>query len=59
MLGHRQPGPDGSPTNLFSIPQAKGPDKRLTALPSFATVCGGAYFFMPGIRALRYLAKAY
>lgn len=59
LLGHRQPSPDGSPTNLFSIPQAKGPDKRLTALPSFVTVCGGAYFFLPGIRALRYLATAH
>jgi hypothetical protein len=25
-------------------------------LPAFTTVRGGAYFFLPGIRALRYLA---
>jgi hypothetical protein len=25
-------------------------------LPQFVTVRGGAYFFLPGIRALRYLA---
>jgi deferrochelatase/peroxidase EfeB len=56
LLGHRQPGPDGSPTNVYLIPQPNGADRRLTALPSFVTVRGGAYFFLPGIRALRYLA---
>jgi hypothetical protein len=25
-------------------------------LPAFTTVRGGAYFFLPGIKALRYLA---
>ncbi len=58
LLGHRQPGRDGSATNVFSIPQRDGPDQRLTALPNFVTVRGGAYFFLPGIRALRYLATA-
>ncbi len=29
-----------------------------TGLPQFVTVLGGAYFFLPGIRALRYLATA-
>ena len=45
-----------SPTDGFSIPQAGGPDCRLSGLPQFVTVQGGAYFFLPGIRALRYLA---
>lgn len=58
LLGNRQPGPDGSATNVFSIPQANGPDQRLTDMPSFVTVRGGAYFFMPGLRALRYLVSA-
>jgi deferrochelatase/peroxidase EfeB len=31
--------------------------KRVTGLPSFVTVRGGAYFFLPGIRAVRYLAS--
>jgi len=31
--------------------------RRLTGLPSFTTVRGGAYFFLPGIRALRFLAS--
>lgn len=30
--------------------------RKVTGLPSFVTVKGGAYFFLPGIRALRYLA---
>ena len=39
----------------FKIP--KRPIRRkITGLPSFTTVRGGAYFFLPGLRALRYLA---
>ncbi len=30
--------------------------KKITGLPSFTTVRGGAYFFLPGIKGLRYLA---
>ena len=56
LLGHRLPDPGDLPTDGFSIPQADGPDRRLTGLPQFVTVVGGAYFFLPGIRALRYLA---
>jgi deferrochelatase/peroxidase EfeB len=56
LLGHRLPDPGDSPTNSFSIPQAGSPDCRLNNLPQFVTVQGGAYFFLPGIRALRYLA---
>ncbi len=29
--------------------------KKITGLPAFTTVRGGAYFFLPGIKALRYL----
>lgn len=56
LLGHRLPDPGDSPTDGFSIPQADGPDRRLNSLSQFITVQGGAYFFLPGIRALRYLA---
>ncbi len=59
LLGHRLPGPDGMPTDGFSMPAAAGPDRRLTGLPQFVTVQGGAYFFLPGIRALRYLSKVH
>ena len=30
--------------------------KKITGLPAFTTVKGGAYFFLPGLTALRYLA---
>ena len=30
--------------------------KRIVGLPAFTTVRGGAYFFLPGIKALRFLA---
>ena len=58
LLGTRLATPDGMPTDGFSIPQAQGADRKLTGLPQFVTVRGGAYFFLPGIRALRYLASA-
>ena len=32
--------------------------KKITGLPAFTTVTGGAYFFLPGIRALRFLADS-
>jgi Dyp-type peroxidase family len=44
--------PDGS---TFTI-QARPVRQRVCNLPRFVSVRGGAYFFMPGIRALRYLA---
>jgi hypothetical protein len=31
--------------------------KKITGLPAFTTVKGGAYFFLPGLKALRYLAR--
>ena len=31
--------------------------RRHTGLPQFVQVRGGAYFFLPGIRALRYLSS--
>lgn len=33
-----------------------GPARCLAGLPRFVTVRGGAYFFMPGLAALRYMA---
>jgi len=59
QLGTRIPAPDGTPTDGYSIPQPDGPDRRITGLPRFVTVLGGGYFFLPGIRALRYLAAAH
>ena len=31
--------------------------KKIKGLPAFTTIRGGAYFFLPGIRALRFLVK--
>jgi Dyp-type peroxidase family len=31
--------------------------KKITGLPAFTTVRGGAYFFLPGLKALQYLAS--
>jgi Dyp-type peroxidase family len=39
----------------FTIP-TDGVRERVTGLPRFVTVRGGAYFFLPGLAALRYLA---
>ena len=58
LVGTREPDSTGHATDGFSIPQPTGPDQRLTGLPQFVTVRGGAYFFLPGIRALRYLGTA-
>jgi deferrochelatase/peroxidase EfeB len=58
LLGNREPV-EGDPfTNSFSIPQAGKVRRRILEMPQFTTVRGGAYFFLPGIRALRYLCKA-
>ena len=49
----------GSPRDLdgtFTMP-AKPVRRRVVGVPRFATVRGGAYFFLPGMAALRYLAR--
>jgi deferrochelatase/peroxidase EfeB len=58
LVGNREPLPGCPVTNGFSIPQEGGPPRRIGGLPRFVTVRGGAYFFLPGIRALRYIAGA-
>ena len=37
--------------------QASPVRRRIRNLPQFVSVRGGAYLFLPGIRALRYLAR--
>jgi deferrochelatase/peroxidase EfeB len=58
LLGNRLPNIAGMPTDRFSLPHPDGPNRLLTGLPPFITVVGGAYFFLPGIRALRFLSGA-
>ena len=56
LLGNREPLPPGVATDSFSLPQPNGVTRRLAGMPQFVTVAGGAYFFLPGLRALRYIA---
>ncbi|MDM0109099.1 hypothetical protein QTH97_29455 [Variovorax sp. J22R24] len=57
LIGNHLPGENGVATDTFSMPVASGPDMRVCGLPQFVTVMGGAYFFLPSLRALRYLSK--
>jgi hypothetical protein len=41
----------------FTIPTREGP-VRLNPMPSFVTMRGGGYFFLPGKRLLEYLGAA-
>jgi deferrochelatase/peroxidase EfeB len=57
LLGNRAPVPGCPSTDGFTLPRAGGARLRLSGLPRFVTVRGGAYFFLPSLRALRYLAE--
>ena len=48
-------GSAGDPPSYMTIPGGPAP-QRTAAVPRFVTVKGGAYFFMPGLAALRFLA---
>jgi deferrochelatase/peroxidase EfeB len=43
-------------TKTFSRPRENGLRERCNDLPQFVRVRGGAYFFLPSVRALRYFA---
>ncbi len=58
LLGIREPLNNGDVTDTFNRPDPTGPSRRTCHLPQFITVVGGGYFFMPGLRALRYLATS-
>lgn len=55
LLGNREPFPPGQSTDRFTRPQAEGPCRVATGLPQFITVRGGAYFLLPGLKALTWL----
>ena len=50
LLGNRTEGAG------FSIPREGLPPRVLAELPRFITVRGGAYFFLPSLRALRFFS---
>lgn len=48
----------GTHDGTFDMTIPKRPIRqKIKGLPAFTTVRGGAYFFLPSIRALRYLSK--
>ena len=56
LLGNRQPIPGSPVTDNFTRQKDDDLRCRVSGLPQFITVRGGAYFFLPSLRALRYLA---
>jgi deferrochelatase/peroxidase EfeB len=56
-LGNERDPFIGTQDGTFDYTIPKRPIKRkIVGLPAFTTLRGGAYFFLPGIGALRYLA---
>jgi deferrochelatase/peroxidase EfeB len=58
LLGNRAKLPGCPDTDDFTAPREGNLRRRLSGLPQFVTVRGGAYFFLPSLRALRYFARA-
>jgi deferrochelatase/peroxidase EfeB len=58
LLGNRAAVGDCPVTDNFSVPRDGKIARRLTGVPRFVTVRGGAYFFLPSLRALRYIMRA-
>ena len=56
LIGNRQGSGACPATEGFSLPRETGIARRVAALPQFITVRGGAYFFLPSIRAVWYIA---
>jgi len=56
LLGNREPLFGGEATDRFTRPRAGAPARCHAGLPQFVTVKGGAYFFMPGLNALKFIA---
>ena len=52
LLGNRLPLAGAQPSDAFSYVDGGGCPRLIAGLPQFVTVCGGAYFFMPGLRGL-------
>jgi deferrochelatase/peroxidase EfeB len=57
LMGNREPVAGCPLPNTYSIPRESGLRERCNDLPQFVTVRGGAYFFLPSLRALRYFAS--
>ena len=58
LLGNREPLPGCPITDEFVMQEDGGLCRRVSGVPQFVTVRGGEYFFLPGLRALRYIVGA-
>jgi Dyp-type peroxidase family len=58
LLGNHESVSGSSVTGNFTIPGNGTLRRRISGLRQFVTVKGGAYFFLPSLRALRYFAGA-
>lgn len=56
LLGSREPQLGGQPTDNFHDTRPGAEPARLSGLPRFVTLRGAGYFFLPGMRALRFIA---
>ena len=56
LLGNRESMPGCPVTGNFAIPSDGALRRRVSGLPQFVILRGGAYFFLPSLRALRYFA---
>jgi deferrochelatase/peroxidase EfeB len=56
LLGNREPLMSGESTDHFNQPDLSGATRKTCHLPRFVTTLGGGYFFMPGLRALKYIS---
>lgn len=56
ITGHRQPRLSGTSADSFMHTDEQQLPHKIPELPQFVTVCGGAYFFLPGLRAIQFLA---
>lgn len=56
LVGTRGEISGSADTGKFTIPSENGLGRKVCGLPQFVTVRGGAYFFLPGIRGVRYIA---
>lgn len=57
LLGTRHALPGCPVTSGFTLQTDGTLRRRITGLPQFITVRGGAYFFLPSLRAIRYFAS--
>ena len=57
LLGNREPLSGCPVTADFNLPAEGRLRRRVSGLPQFVRLRGGAYFFLPSLRALRYLAR--